>query len=99
MISDHKGVELSWEETKFDPEKSKNSFLGPWLELSLDLNYSIAKKVGTINKLYLFSDLGFRFTVLTRMINEELDLFVSLQQFKKPTNEKFQQVQNFKSLG
>ena len=49
--------------------------------------------MGTRNKLYLSSDLDFSFTDLTRMINEELDCHVPLQQFKRHANEKFKQVQ------
>ena len=65
MISDHRGVELSCKETRVDPEKSKEKFLFRPLkklqnkELRLDLNYSIAKKLGTRSKLYLSSDLDF----------------------------------------
>ena len=51
------------------------------------------KKLGTRSKLYLSSDLDFSFTDLKRVINEELDSHVPLQQFKKHTNEKFKQVQ------
>ena len=79
MISDHRGVELSCKETRVDPEKSKEKFLLRPLkklqnkELRLDLNYSIAKKLGTRSKLYLSSDLDFSFTDIMRVINEELD--------------------------
>ena len=99
MISDHRGVELSCKKTRVDPEKSKEKLLFRPLkklqnkELRLDLNYSIAKKLGTRSKLYLSSDLDFSFTDLMRVINEELDRHVPLQQFKKHTNEKFKQVQ------
>ena len=39
------------------------------------------------------SDLDFSFTDLTKVINEELDHHVPLQQFNKRTNEKIKQVQ------
>ena len=99
MISDHRGVELSCRETRIDPEKPNEKSLYRPLkklqnkDLRLDLNYSIAKKLGTRNKLYLSSDLDFSFTDLTRVINEELDRHVPLQQFKNHTNENFKQVQ------
>ena len=51
------------------------------------------KKLGTKSKLYLSSDLDFSFTDLLRVMNEELDRHVPLQQFKKHANEKFKQVQ------
>ena len=90
---------MSCKETRVDPEKSNEKFFSRPLkklqnkELRLDLIYSFAKKLGTRSKLYLSSDLDFSFTDLMRVIDEELDRHVPLQQFKKHTNKKFKQVQ------
>ena len=99
MIADHRGIKLSCKETRVDPEKLNEKFPFRTLkklqnkELGLELNYSIAKKLGTRNVLYLSSDLYFSFTDLTREKNEELDRHLPLQQFKKRTNKNFKQVQ------
>ena len=85
MIFGHKGVELSCKETRIYPEKSNKMSHVRLLkklqikEFRLDFIYSIAKELGTRNKLYLPSDLDFSFTDLTRVINEQLDRHILLQ--------------------